>query len=253
MVDTIREIMMCRPEELKKPLKVKFHGEEAEDAGGVRKEFFMLLIKDLLDPKYGMFKEFEDSRCIWFAEHSFEDEEMYKLIGAICGLAIYNYTIINIPFPLALYKKLLKEEVDISDLKELSPTLANSMNSLLEYDDDDFEAVFDLNFAVTREVFGEVITVALKPDGANIAVTKENRKEFVELYVDYVINKSVEKQFNGFHAGFMKVFKNYNFAHHFRGANTQNFHKNVPGLRRKCYAAIQGAGTNGCGCRQREL
>lgn len=38
--DTLREICMYRPQDLKKPLKVKFHGEEAEDAGGVRKVFF---------------------------------------------------------------------------------------------------------------------------------------------------------------------------------------------------------------------
>ena len=33
---------------------------------------------------------------------------MFTLIGLLCGLAIYNFTIINLNFPLALYKKLLK-------------------------------------------------------------------------------------------------------------------------------------------------
>lgn len=223
--DTIREICTYKAQDLKKPLKVKFHGEEAEDAGGVRKEFFMLLIKDLLDPKYGMFKEFEDSRVVWFSEHSFEEEEMFKLIGTLCGLAIYNFTIINLPFPLVLYKKLLKENIDINDLSELSPTLANSMKSILNYDADDLETVFDLTFEVSREVFGEIQTVPLKVGGDKIAVTQDNkyefqiylplsknnfnffysRKEFVDLYIDYIINKSVEKQFNGFYTGFMKV------------------------------------------------
>lgn len=31
------------------------------------------------------------------------------------------------------------------------------------------------------------------------------RKEFVDLYIDFVLNKSVETQFNAFYAGFMKV------------------------------------------------
>lgn len=206
VVDAIRETMMCRPIDLKKPLKVKFFGEEAEDAGGVRKEFFMLVIKDLLDPKYGMFIEYEDSRCIWFSEHTFEDTEMYMLVGVICGLAIYNFTIVNIPFPLALYKKLLNEQVDIRDLHDLSPTIANSMASLLNYDGDDLEDVFDLTFEITREVFGEVKTIALKDGGDKIRVTKDNRKEFVDLYVDYVLNKSIENEFNSFYKGFMKVY-----------------------------------------------
>lgn len=61
--------------------QVKFCGEEAEDAGGVTKEFFLLLIRQLLNPKYGMFKEFSETRAIWFAEISFEDSDVYSLIG----------------------------------------------------------------------------------------------------------------------------------------------------------------------------
>lgn len=135
----------------------------------------MLLLKDLLDPKYGMFKEFDDSRFIWFADHSFEDDQMYLLIGTVCGLAIYNFTIIDLPFPLCLYKKLLDEPVDISDLRDLSPTLAKSMQSILDYEGDDMEEVFALTFEITREVFGEIQQILLRPNGDQIAVTQENK------------------------------------------------------------------------------
>lgn len=60
---------------------MKFSGEEAEDAGGVTKEFFLLLLREILDPKYGMFKEYEETRAIWFSEESFEEGYMYHLIG----------------------------------------------------------------------------------------------------------------------------------------------------------------------------
>lgn len=39
----------------------------------------------------------------------------------MCGLAIYNFIIIDLPFPLALYKKLLNEPVTLQDLKDLKP------------------------------------------------------------------------------------------------------------------------------------
>ncbi|XP_075163815.1 HECT and RLD domain containing E3 ubiquitin ligase 4 isoform X2 [Haematobia irritans] len=203
--DTLREIMKCNPNDLKKPLKIKFFGEEAEDAGGVRKEFFMLLLKDLIDPKYGMFKEYEDSRVVWFADMTFETENMYFLIGIICGLAIYNFTIINLPFPLALYKKIMNENVDLSDLQELSPMLARSMQQILDYDGDDFEETFDLHFEISRDIFGESTSEPLKPNGSNINVTKENRQEFVDLYVDFIFNKAVDDKFKAFQKGFMKV------------------------------------------------
>lgn len=175
VADALRELSTVDSHDLKKPLKVKFHGEEAEDAGGVTKEFFLLLLREILDPKYGMFKEYEETRAIWFAEDSFEDEEGYLLIGMICGLAIYNFTIINIPFPLALYKKLLNEPVVLSDLKGLSPNTANSLQSLLDYEDDDLEDVFCLTFEITRDVFGEVKSIPLKAGGAEIPVTQENK------------------------------------------------------------------------------
>lgn len=40
---------------LKKPLKVAFAGEAGVDAGGLRKEFFQLLTKELFNPNYTMF------------------------------------------------------------------------------------------------------------------------------------------------------------------------------------------------------
>ncbi|KAK5650940.1 hypothetical protein RI129_001969 [Pyrocoelia pectoralis] len=203
--DTLRELIEVDSNDLKKPLKVKFYGEEAEDAGGVRKEFFMLLLREILDPKYGMFKEYEDTRTIWFTENPFEDSMMYLLIGLICGLAIYNFTIIDLPFPLALYKKLLKEPVTLNDLKDLSPTIANSLKSILEYDQPDFEEVFGLNFEISRDAFGEQTIVHLKPNGDHTPVTQENKKEYVDLYVDYILNKAVSSQYEPFYHGFMKV------------------------------------------------
>lgn len=182
VIDTIRTISEIRnPKDLKKPIKVKFFGEEAEDAGGVRKEFFLLLMKEMLDQKYGMFQEYEESRLIWFASNSFEDPEMYRLVGTICGLAIYNFIIINLPFPLALYKKLLKEKVDLSDLKELSPVLGRTMQNILDYEGEDMEEVFDLTFEISRENYGHLETIPLKPGGDQIRINQTNKYDWFLL------------------------------------------------------------------------
>lgn len=93
----------------------------------------------------------------------------------ILGLAIYNFTIIDIPFPLALYKKLLNEPIGLSDLKGLSPMMANSLQSLLDYDRNDMQDVFGLTFDISRDVFGEAVTIPLKQNGSNIPVIQENK------------------------------------------------------------------------------
>ncbi|KAG8232703.1 hypothetical protein J437_LFUL014721 [Ladona fulva] len=203
--DTLTQLRKFDSRDLKKPLKVKFLGEEAEDAGGVRKEFFLLLMREVLDPKYGMFQQYEETRAIWFSENSFEDEGMYFLIGLLCGLAIYNFTIIELPFPLLLYKKLLGEPVSLSDLAQLSPTMTRSLQSLLDYEGSDVEQVFGLYFELSRDMYGETRVFRLKPGGENIPVTQENKWEYVDLYVDWVLNKSVEKHFQAYQNGFLKV------------------------------------------------
>lgn len=205
--DALKQLMSysTKSNNLKKPLKVVFHGEDAVDGGGVRKEFFMLLMKDLIDPKYGMFKVYEETNCIWFNNKTFENEQMFNLIGLLCGLAIYNGNIIDLPFPLALYKKLLSEKTKLDDLRGLSPSLHKSLKYMLDYESDDFDEVFGQYFEITVEAFGEVETHELKAGGQDIAVSKDNREEYVDLYVDFLLNKSVEVQYGAFHDGFHKV------------------------------------------------
>ncbi|XP_044879409.1 probable E3 ubiquitin-protein ligase HERC4 isoform X1 [Mauremys mutica] len=203
--DAMEVLRKTKNVDYKKPLKVIFVGEEAVDAGGVRKEFFLLIMRELLDPKYGMFRYYEESRLIWFSDKTFEDSDLFHLIGVVCGLAIYNFTIVDLQFPLALYKKLLNKKPSLDDLKELMPDVGRSMQQLLDYPEDDIEETFCLNFTITVENFGTTEVKELIPKGADIPVVKQNRQEFVDAYVDYIFSKSVASLFDAFHAGFHKV------------------------------------------------
>lgn len=72
------------PASLKKPLKVIFDGEEGIDEGGVAKEFFQLLIRDMFDVKYGMFMYDEDTRNYWFRPaDEWSDPTNFKLVGLV--------------------------------------------------------------------------------------------------------------------------------------------------------------------------
>ncbi|KAM6130610.1 putative E3 ubiquitin-protein ligase HERC4 isoform 2-T3 [Phoenicopterus ruber ruber] len=203
--DAVEVLRKTKNVDYKKPLKVIFVGEEAVDAGGVRKEFFLLIMRELLDPKYGMFRYYEESRLIWFSDKTFEDSDLFHLIGVVCGLAIYNFTIVDLHFPLALYKKLLNKKPSLDDLKELMPVVGRGMQQLLDYPEDDIEEAFGLNFTITVENFGTTEIKELVPNGADIPVVKHNRQDFVDAYVDYIFNKSVASLFSAFHAGFHKV------------------------------------------------
>ncbi|NXB90744.1 HERC4 ligase, partial [Vidua chalybeata] len=203
--DAVEVLRKTKNVDYKKPLKVIFVGEEAVDAGGVRKEFFLLIMRELLDPKYGMFRYYEESRLIWFSDKTFEDSDLFHLIGVVCGLAIYNFTIVDLHFPLALYKKLLNKKPSLDDLKELMPDVGRGMQQLLDYPEDDIEEAFCLNFTITVENFGTTEIKELVPKGADIPVVKQNRQDFVDAYVDYIFNRSVASLYSAFHEGFHKV------------------------------------------------
>ncbi|KAJ2747137.1 putative E3 ubiquitin-protein ligase [Coemansia sp. BCRC 34301] len=103
-------------QDLKKRLKIEFVGEEGVDGGGLAKEWFMLLVRELMNPVYGMFvresTEEEESGGLWsgaywFNPASLESSNQYFLVGVVVGLALYNSTILDLHLPLAVFKKLL--------------------------------------------------------------------------------------------------------------------------------------------------
>lgn len=63
----------------------------------------------------------------------------------------------------------------------------------------------DLNFSISYDNYGMEEVVDLKENGRNLSVTNYNKQEFVDLYVDWYLNKSVTEQFVPFYEGFYKV------------------------------------------------
>eukprot|EP00002_Diphylleia_rotans_P026853 TRINITY_DN5372_c0_g1_i2.p1 TRINITY_DN5372_c0_g1~~TRINITY_DN5372_c0_g1_i2.p1 ORF type:complete len:1044 (+),score=190.77 TRINITY_DN5372_c0_g1_i2:73-3204(+) len=201
--DTLSQLMHYHPAEMKKPLKVKFRDEEGIDEGGVKREFFQLLVRDLFNPKYGMFTYFEDTRVHWFNSSSFETDE-FRLVGLVLGLAIYNGVNLDAALPHIAYKKLMGKAATLDDLSGIDPALVQGLKSLLEFDGD-VEDTFCKNFTVTVKYFDTEKVVELKPGGTDIPVTNDNRKEYVELLVKYYLESSIEAQFQPFMQGFFTI------------------------------------------------
>jgi hypothetical protein len=172
--------------------------------GGLRKEFFQLIISELFDARYGMFLVDDETRTFKFNPDSLDSPLEFELIGALLGIAIYNSTILDMRLPQVYYKQLLNLKPNLDDLLASQPSLAKGLLQLLEFDGD-VEATFARDFTISYESYGEHKLIELKPNGANIPVTNENRHEFVDLYVEYVLEKSIAKQFGAFYKGFHRA------------------------------------------------
>ena len=204
--DTLNEV--SRPDiNLQSELKVKFKGEQGVDEGGVRKEFFILLIRQIFDPNYGMFSYNKNTRLYWFNHYSFEPSIKYELIGIIFGLAIYNNTILDVKLPITVYKKLLGIKPTLEDMKECDPELYKTLNYLKTNNDINLKEELDTNFTVIDDKFGEKLVIPLKENGENIMIDINNKDEYVDLYLDWYFNKSISEFYNSFEKGFYRVFK----------------------------------------------
>ena len=99
MSDSLKEISE-KQKDLKKKLKVSFVGEPGLDMGGLTKEWFQMLVKQIFEPDYGMFVYHPHSRCYWFSvSGSSSNLREYNLIGVLMGLAVYNRYKSNIFLP----------------------------------------------------------------------------------------------------------------------------------------------------------
>lgn len=82
----------------------------------------------------------------------------------------------------------------------------NSLLQILEYNGDNFEDTFCLSFRIElADTFGNQVPFDLIENGDKVEVTLENRQQFVELYSDFILNKSIEDKFRAFKCGFMNV------------------------------------------------
>jgi len=188
--------------DMKSSLKVRFIGEDGVDAGGLRKEWLFLLVKELFKPEYGMFDFDEDSNLCWFSPTSFENDDQYKLLGIIIGLAIYNGIILDIRLPLACYKRLLNYHCNLEDFREIHPQKAKSFDDILSYEGDDMEDHFCINFVVFYSEFGKTVQVPLIENGEDVLINKSNRKEYINHYLYWFFIESIQKKFEAFKEGF---------------------------------------------------
>lgn len=216
----VSEVIGRGGDDIKKGLRIDFIGEEGVDAGGLRKEWFLLLVREIFNPNHGLFVYDDDSQYCYFNPFHFESSEQFFLVGVLLGLAIYNSTILDVAFPPFVFRKMLASapstndkltstpkvpyQYTLEDLAELKPSLARGLRQLLEFDGN-VQEVFCRDFVVEVERYGGVVQVPLCTGGGSRPVTNANRREFVDMYIHYLLDQSVARQYEPFKRGFFTV------------------------------------------------
>jgi len=163
-----------------------------------------------------MFVYDEESHYCYFNAGTFETSDQFFLVGAILALAIYNSTILDVALPPFVFRKLLLSGTaggpsprphighTLQDLAEFRPQVAKGLTQLLDFDGD-VESSFCLDFAIDVDKYGLTERIPLCPGGETRPVTNSNRGEYVDLYVRYLLDTAVTRQFEPFKRGFFTV------------------------------------------------
>ncbi|XP_054165031.1 E3 ubiquitin-protein ligase SMURF2-like [Oppia nitens] len=204
--ESYRAILKMRPKDLRKRLMIKFRGEEGLDYGGVAREWLYLLSHEMLNPYYGLFQYTRDDIYTLQInpDSAINPEHLsyFHFVGRIIGLAVFHGHYIDGGFTLPFYKMLLNKPITLDDIESVDPELHRSLCWMLE---NDITNVFDMTFAVNHDSFGELQVHELKPNGRDIMVTEENKKEYVKLYVNFRFTHGIEHQFQALHKGFCEL------------------------------------------------
>ncbi|XP_075962649.1 putative E3 ubiquitin-protein ligase HERC4 isoform X1 [Anarhichas minor] len=201
--DTFEQLAAADPDEYKLPLAVYFDENftNVDDQYLYRKDFFHEVFHEMMSAESGMFM-FNDSKTLaWFPSKATEEDQRYFQFGVLCGLALYNQYIIHLPFPLALFKKLLGVKPSLGDMIEFSPCVGESLLNILEVCEDDVIKNLYMDFVINWDG----TEVDLDPKNPEKPLTGENKKEFVDAYVNHAFNTSVEGVFQEFKRGFFQV------------------------------------------------
>lgn len=205
--DSFAEITRQSPMDLKKRLMIKFDGEDGLDYGGVSREFFFLLSHEMFNPFYCLFEySAHDNYTLQINPHSGINPEhlnYFKFIGRVVGLAIFHRRFLDAFFIGALYKMVLGKAVALADMEGVDADFHRSLQWML--DNDISGGILEQTFSTEDERFGVLTTEDLIPDGRNIEVTNENKKEYVDLMVKWRIEKRIAEQFQAFKEGFQEL------------------------------------------------
>ncbi|KAI0540524.1 HECT-domain-containing protein [Xylaria digitata] len=205
--DSFAEISRQSATDLKKRLMIKFDGEDGLDYGGLSREFFFLLSHEMFNPFYCLFEySAHDNYTLQINPHSGINPEhlnYFKFIGRVVGLAIFHRRFLDAFFIGALYKMVLGKAVQLADMEGVDADFHRSLQWML--DNDISGGILEQTFSTEDERFGVMTVEDLIPDGRNIDVTNENKKEYVDLMVKWRIEKRIAEQFQAFKDGFQEL------------------------------------------------
>jgi hypothetical protein len=173
------------------------------DAGGLSREWFLVLSRAIFNADNALFKPAADNPAVFQPNpesHINPDHlQFFHFAGRFVAKALIDNQRLDAYFTRSFYKHLLGitpsfpdvESVDVDKYRSLEWMLKNSIDHIL----------FD-TFSVETNEFGVHKTIDLIPNGRNIPVTDKNKLLYVHLVSDFILTRAIHSQLSAFLRGF---------------------------------------------------
>ena len=205
--DSVLGIMMLEPHQLRNMFRFEFIGEPGIDAGGVAREWFEVVSQQLFHPDAGLWQySAVNQMCMQInASSGLANENhlhYFRFTGRFLGKALFDGQLVASHLIRHIYKHMLGWPLMFADIEMIDDNVFRSLMML-----GDIEDVEDLclDFSVMESEMGMNRTVDLIPDGADVDVTNDNLKLFLEKSLEYRINTRVQAQLKQLLLGFYEV------------------------------------------------
>ena len=206
--------------------EIEFEGEEGIDQGGLRREWFEILCRELFSPSYKLFVQAEDGSDAVLPNSNPYPEglgknalKMYKFAGKIVGKCLVESahgTTYRQQLPIRLAKSFLAQIVGLrvqykhfcNDTPEFFST---KIHSIVNGNVDDPESGMNEMIFAEEEYdqntgkVDNIRTVDLKPGGTRIYVTENNKYEYLDLLAQYKLCNRIKDQTTAFLDGIHRM------------------------------------------------
>ncbi|XP_076681578.1 HECT, UBA and WWE domain containing E3 ubiquitin protein ligase 1 isoform X3 [Andrena cerasifolii] len=205
--DSFRELHRRNAVEWKNRFYIVFEGEEGQDAGGLLREWYVIISREIFNPMYALFTVSPGDRVTYMINSSSHCNPnhlcYYKFVGRVIAKAIYDNKLLECYFTRSFYKHILGILVKHTDMESEDYSFYKGLVYLTEHNIADLG--YELTFSTEVNEFGVNDVRDLIPNGRNIVVTEETKLEYIRLVCQMKMTGAIRKQLNAFLEGFYDI------------------------------------------------
>eukprot|EP00095_Tigriopus_kingsejongensis_P000124 snap_masked-scaffold450_size166944-processed-gene-0.5 protein:Tk00124 transcript:snap_masked-scaffold450_size166944-processed-gene-0.5-mRNA-1 annotation:"e3 ubiquitin-protein ligase huwe1-like isoform x5" len=205
--DSFRELHRRSQEEWKNRFYIVFEGEEGQDAGGLLREWYVIISREIFNPMYALFKTSPGDKVTYMIYDQSQTNpnhlDYFKFVGRVIAKAIYDNKLLECYFTRSFYKHILAKPVKYTDMESEDYSFYKGLEFLIEHTVSDLG--YELTFSTEIREFGVTEVRDLIPNGRNIAVSEDTKMEYVRLVCQMKMTSAIRKQLSAFLEGFYNI------------------------------------------------